>query len=148
MDIEPLDSFGRRIMICGPSNSGKSTLAAAIGRKLDLPVVHLDRLHHLPNSDWVKRPHDDFVRLHDAAIAGEAWVMEGNYSSLFPQRFARHRHHPAQRQSLGQSASLYRPHPVPAPPRRRPRGQCRQCQMADGPLDPVQLAAQRQALPS
>jgi adenylate kinase family enzyme len=37
----------------------------------------------------VKRPHDDFVRLHDAAIAGEAWVMEGNYSSLFPQRFAR-----------------------------------------------------------
>ena len=89
MNIPPLDSFGRRIMICGPSNSGKSTLAAAIGRKLDLPVVHLDRLHHLPNSDWVKRPHDDFVRLHDAAIAGEAWVMEGNYSSLFPQRFAR-----------------------------------------------------------
>jgi adenylate kinase family enzyme len=87
--IPPLATFGRRIMICGPSNSGKSTLAAAIGRKLDLPVVHLDRLHHLPRSNWVKRPHDDFVRLHDEAIEGTAWAMEGNYSSLFPQRIER-----------------------------------------------------------
>jgi len=89
VDFPPLDRFGRRIMICGPSNSGKSTLAVAIGRKLGLPVVHLDRLHHLPNSDWVKRPYDEFARLHDAAIAGDAWVMEGNYSSLFPQRIER-----------------------------------------------------------
>ena len=32
--------IGRRIMICGPSNSGKSTLARAIGWKLDLPAIH------------------------------------------------------------------------------------------------------------
>ena len=88
-NIPPLSSFGRRIMICGPSNAGKSTLASAIGRKLSIPVVHLDQFHHLPNTDWVKRPHEDFARLHDDAIHGDAWVMEGNYSSLMPQRIER-----------------------------------------------------------
>ena len=88
-DIPPLDTFGSRIMICGPSNSGKSTLAAAIGRKLGIPAIHLDQLHHLPNTNWVKRPHDDFVALHDAAILANEWTVDGNYSGLFPQRIAR-----------------------------------------------------------
>ena len=89
MDLPPLETFGRRIMICGPSNSGKSTLAAAVAQQLGIPVVHLDQLHHLPNTDWVKRPAEDFGRLHDAAILGDAWVMEGNYSTLMPQRIER-----------------------------------------------------------
>lgn len=76
-------------MICGPSNSGKSTLAAAIGHKLGIPVVHLDQFHHIPNTNWVKRPREEFVALHDAAILADAWVMDGNYSGLFPQRIAR-----------------------------------------------------------
>ena len=88
-EFPPLESFGQRIMICGPSNAGKSTLAAAIGRERRLPVVHLDQLHHLPNTDWVARPREDFVRLHDAAILEEAWVMDGNYSGTFPQRLKR-----------------------------------------------------------
>ena len=89
MDLPPLHSFGRRIMICGPSNSGKSTLAVALGRKLGLPAIHLDQLHHLPDTNWVKRPEDEFTRLHDEAILGDAWAMDGNYSRLFPQRLAR-----------------------------------------------------------
>jgi adenylate kinase family enzyme len=88
-EFPPLESFGNRIMICGPSNAGKSTLAAAIGRKLSLPVVHLDRFQHLPNTDWVARPKQDFNRLHDAAILEDAWVMDGNYSGSVPQRLAR-----------------------------------------------------------
>lgn len=73
----------------GPSNSGKSTLADAIGRARGLPVVHLDQLHHLPATDWVPRPAADFAALHDAAIAGERWVIDGNYSRLMPVRLAR-----------------------------------------------------------
>jgi len=84
-----LADLGRRIMICGPSNSGKSTLAVAIGRKLDLAVVHLDLLQHLPNTDWQPRPEAEFAQLHDAAIAGDAWVMDGNYSRHFPARLER-----------------------------------------------------------
>ena len=57
--IPPLESFGGRIMICGPSNSGKSTLATAIGSATGLPVVHLDRLRFVPHTNWVDRPADD-----------------------------------------------------------------------------------------
>ena len=35
------------------------------------------------------RPADEFVALHDAAITGERWVMDGNYSRCMPQRFLR-----------------------------------------------------------
>ena len=84
-----LADLGQRICILGPSNSGKSTLAAAIGEAHGLEVIHLDLLHHLPNTDWEPRPRAEFAALHDEAILGERWVMDGNYSKLFPQRFAR-----------------------------------------------------------
>lgn len=84
-----LDELGPRICILGPSNSGKSTLAQAMARARGLGAVHLDQLHHLPQTDWVPRPPDEFAALHDAAIQGSRWVMEGNYSALLPQRLDR-----------------------------------------------------------
>ncbi|GAB3794753.1 ATPase AAA [Spirosoma humi] len=84
-----LSDLGKRICILGPSNSGKSTLANAIGRKCSLDVIHLDQLHHLPNTDWQVRPSDEFIALHNAAIAGDQWVIEGNYSICMGPRFER-----------------------------------------------------------
>jgi adenylate kinase family enzyme len=84
-----LAELGARICILGPSNSGKSTLATAIGRKLELDVVHLDQLYHIPHSDWQPRPAEEFRALHDAAINAQRWVMDGNYSACMPQRFER-----------------------------------------------------------
>lgn len=89
MTLPPLESFGSRLMICGTSNTGKSTLASVIGVRLGMPVVHLDQFRHQPNSDWVERPDAEFKALHDEAITGERWVMDGNYSFLMPQRIAR-----------------------------------------------------------
>jgi adenylate kinase family enzyme len=88
-DFPPLDTFGRRIMICGPSNSGKSTLAVAIGRKLGIEPIHLDTLKHLPNTDWLARDDAEFARLHDEAVLRDAWAMDGNYSRLMPSRLRR-----------------------------------------------------------
>lgn len=87
--IPPLESLGPRICIFGPSNSGKSTLALALSAKLGIPAVHLDQLHHLPDTDWRPRPREDFEALQRQAIAQEHWVMDGNYSALFPERMAR-----------------------------------------------------------
>lgn len=84
-----LDELGPRICIMGPSNSGKSTLADAIGRARNLPPIHLDQLRHQPDTDWIERPDAEFAILHDAAIAADRWVMDGNYSRLLPQRLAR-----------------------------------------------------------
>ena len=89
MVIVPLEQLGPRIMICGPSNAGKSTLARAMGRKLGLPAIHLDLLYHLPHTDWQPRPPEEFLALHEAAIAGERWVIEGSYFATVPQRLAR-----------------------------------------------------------
>lgn len=88
-DAPTLDRLGPRICILGPSNSGKSTLALAIRAGRGLPVVHLDQLHHLPGTDWQPRPQAAFDALHDAALAGDRWVIEGNYTRLLPARLAR-----------------------------------------------------------
>ena len=85
----PLETFGNRIMVCGPSNAGKSTFALALGAKLGVPHIHLDQLHHLPNTDWQPRPPEEFAALHEAAIACDSWVMDGNYTRLFPSRLPR-----------------------------------------------------------
>ena len=84
-----LTELGERICILGPSNSGKSTLADAIAKKRGLRSIHLDQLHHLPNTDWRPRPAAEFLALHDDAIVGDRWVIDGNYSKCFPQRFQR-----------------------------------------------------------
>lgn len=87
--VLPLSALGRRIMVMGSTNAGKSTLTAALSRKLDIPAVHLDQLQHLPNTNWQQRPEAEFAELHDAAILADAWVMDGSYSRLMPQRLAR-----------------------------------------------------------
>lgn len=87
--VPELSSLGRRIMILGPSNAGKSTLAAAMAHKLGIPAVHLDQLRHLPHTNWQERPDDEFTALHNAAILTPDWVMEGGYSKLMKQRLER-----------------------------------------------------------
>lgn len=87
--LPELSLLGRRIMILGPSNAGKSTLAIAIGQKLGIPAVHLDQLRHLPHTNWRERPDEEFAALHDAAVLDPDWMMEGGYSKLMKQRLER-----------------------------------------------------------
>jgi adenylate kinase family enzyme len=89
MSMLPLSALGERIMICGPSNAGKSTLAVALAKRLGAEPFHVDLFRHQPGTDWVQRSDEEFAALHDAAIRRDRWVMDGNYSRLMPQRFAR-----------------------------------------------------------
>ena len=84
-----LPELGDRIMVLGPSNAGKSTLAIALSERMNLPIVHLDQLQHLPNTDWQTRPETEFKALHDKAIMTDRWVIDGNYSRLMPERLER-----------------------------------------------------------
>lgn len=88
-DFPPPETLGPRIMVLGPTNSGKSTLTEALGARLGVPTIHLDQLRHLPGTDWQERPDAEFAALHDAAIKQPAWVMDGSYRTLMPQRLAR-----------------------------------------------------------
>lgn len=69
----------QRIVILGNAGSGKSTLARKLGAALDLPVVHLDRLFWNPG--WQECETEEFRRRVLAAMQGERWITEGNYSS-------------------------------------------------------------------
>lgn len=81
--------LGKRVMIIGPSNSGKSTLTANLGKKTGYPVLHLDQIAHKPGTNWERTDIDWFVAEHDKFIEQENWIIEGNYSVCMPQRIAR-----------------------------------------------------------
>jgi len=67
----------RRILIVGSSGAGKSTLAVEMGRRLGLPVIHLDRLFWKPG--WVMRSRDEFDGLLADALDVPEWIIDGNY---------------------------------------------------------------------
>lgn len=85
----PLNDLGRRIMVLGPTNAGKSTLTRALAERLHAPAIHLDQYRHLPKTNWVQRPDDTFAALHDAAVDQPEWIIDGSYSKLMPQRLRR-----------------------------------------------------------
>lgn len=68
----------QRIVILGNAGSGKSTLARELGRRLAVPVVHLDRLFWEPG--WVEADTQRFRSRVREAVATDAWICEGNYS--------------------------------------------------------------------
>lgn len=77
----------KRVMIVGCAGSGKSTLAVEFGAITGLPVVHIDQLYW--NAHWQRREADEYrARLTDA-VAEDEWIIDGSYSSTFPERLAR-----------------------------------------------------------
>jgi adenylate kinase family enzyme len=76
----------QRIAIIGPGGAGKSTLARALGEKLDLPVIHLDRLFWQPG--WVEPDRSGWEALNRELVAGERWIIDGNYGGTMEIRLA------------------------------------------------------------
>jgi len=76
-----------RIMIIGCGGSGKSTLARQLGEKLNLPVVHLDKLFWHPG--WVESTKEEIDEKILQAIAEPRWIMDGNYNRTISQRMKR-----------------------------------------------------------
>lgn len=68
----------QRIVILGNAGSGKSTLARALGKRLSLPVVHLDTLFWEPG--WIEPDAEQFRARVREAITPDAWICEGNYA--------------------------------------------------------------------
>src|SRR5437867_3794784 len=67
----------RKIAVMGASCSGKTTLAKAVAGKLGVPHVELDALHWGPN--WSEPTAEEFGARVGEAIAGDDWVVDGNY---------------------------------------------------------------------
>lgn len=76
-----------RIVIIGCGGAGKSTLARQLGEKLNIPVIHLDKLFWNPG--WVEKSKEEFDALHEQELAKEKWIMDGNFNRTMPERIAR-----------------------------------------------------------
>lgn len=72
--------IGKRIIVVGSSNAGKSTLAEELAGRLGVPFIELDALHW--ESGWVAAERETFRERVRQAIEPDSWVMAGNYTSL------------------------------------------------------------------
>ncbi len=77
----------QRILIIGPCGAGKSTLAAELGSRLGLPVFHMDQLNWRPG--WVESSKDEISTKLAEIVAGDRWLIDGNYGGTLAPRLAR-----------------------------------------------------------
>ncbi|MDQ1740701.1 MAG: hypothetical protein QOE53_2353, partial [Pseudonocardiales bacterium] len=75
----------QRVLVAGSAGAGKSTLAAELARRQQLPYTELDSLFHGPG--WVPRP--QFLDDVRAVVAGDSWVSEWQYDDARPLLLAR-----------------------------------------------------------
>lgn len=74
----PSGRLPRRISVVGLSGSGKTTVARRLARLVEAPHVELDALHWIYPA-WAEPPDAEFAAAVEQALAGNAWVVEGNY---------------------------------------------------------------------
>jgi adenylate kinase family enzyme len=69
----------KRVSVIGGSCTGKTTLSRELARRLGVPHIELDALHH--DAGWQEAPADVLQARVDAALAAapDGWVVDGNY---------------------------------------------------------------------
>lgn len=70
----------KRIAVVGSSGAGKSTMAVALAKRLNIPHIELDALHWEPN--WTEAKPEVLRERVTQALSGPGWVVDGNYGKL------------------------------------------------------------------
>ncbi len=77
-----------KIRILGNSGSGKTTVARELGQYFNIPVLHMDSIAFIPNSDFVKREKEAIVAdVSTFVTTNNEWIIEGNYTSTISEVF-------------------------------------------------------------
>ncbi|WAC17800.1 adenylate kinase [Luteolibacter sp. SL250] len=85
----PLPPFTRpaRINVVGVSGSGKSTLAKRLSTVTGIRHIEMDALFWKPG--WTGTAENEFLAKVEHALAGEEWILDGNYSRTQPVKWRR-----------------------------------------------------------
>ena len=70
----------RRAAVVGTTGVGKTRFARELAARLGAPHIELDALFHGPN--WTPATTMEFRARVDAATAGDAFVVDGNYGAV------------------------------------------------------------------
>ncbi len=73
-----------RILIIGCPGSGKTTLSKILSDKLQIPLVHLDKMFW--NSGWQPKSREEFDAELLEVLQTKRWIIDGNYSRTIPWR--------------------------------------------------------------
>lgn len=77
----------KRIIIIGCGGAGKSTLARQLGEKLNIPVIHLDKLFWHPG--WVESTKEEIDEKILRELEKDCWIIDGNYTRTMSRRLER-----------------------------------------------------------
>jgi len=80
-------AIGRRILVTGLAGSGKSTFSRALAAKTGLPLIHLDL--HFWKPGWVAPSESEWREKQRGLLAGDAWIVDGNYHETLDLRLER-----------------------------------------------------------
>ena len=70
----------RRVSVVGVSGAGKTTLGRRLAEVLGVPFVELDSIYHQPG--WQPLGAAELRRRVADVVAGDGWVVDGNYSAV------------------------------------------------------------------
>ena len=78
----------RRVAIIGCPGVGKTFFSIELSKLTGLPITHLDYFYHQKKFSYYedKKARIVFVK---KVIKQDGWIMDGNYSSTFEERFKR-----------------------------------------------------------
>lgn len=73
-----------KISIIGGPGSGKTTLSNILAKEYNLPVTHLDGIHHLKN--WEVRDKSERDKIILDIVSKDKWIIDGTYKDTLKQR--------------------------------------------------------------
>lgn len=74
-----------KISIIGGPGSGKSTLAEDLGKSLNIPIIHIDKLYE--NSNWqYKNRKEANNKVLDIISKNEKYIIDGTYTETLKDR--------------------------------------------------------------
>lgn len=66
----------KRILVIGGNGSGKTTFARLLSEKLNVPLIHLDKISRTDN--WQRVDSDIFYNQLNEIFLTDSWIIDGN----------------------------------------------------------------------
>jgi len=65
----------KKVAIFGNAGAGKSTLAIALAKTTNLPLIILDKIIYQPGGE--KNPHAEYLSSHSSLLKEDEWIIDG-----------------------------------------------------------------------